>query len=275
MKVSVIVPVGDEAQWQVCRQSISDSITAYRGEVEFEILPCYDLEHKGAYIARNDGLRRATGDWLAWVDCDDTVEPGWASEIVSAIATHPDCDMVVFGIMEERDGRCRCIYSPREHEEDGQEYARWMISGLGMPHWLWHKVFKRGLWDGVQFEGRVKQDYYASLQVLPRLKRVCFIPQCLYRYVRHGHGLSNYVQKMDYDAACKEFLALIEKLPVGWQYEAKRGMGLMLTDVILHDKSVTGANKYLRPYFWQLLTLKGMTFRFRVKSVMAALMLWK
>ena len=80
---------------------------------------------------------------------------------------------------------------------------------------------------------------------------------------------------MDYDAACKAFLVLIEKLPVGWQYEAKRGMGLMLTDVILHDKSATGANKYLRPYFWQLFALKGMTFRFRVKSILAALMFWK
>ena len=164
-------------------------------------------------MARNEGLAKATGDWITWVDCDDYVEPEWFSTISNAIESDTKCDVLVFGVNEIRQGIKRRLYSPDAHTEDGPSYARWMLGGLGMPHWLWHRAFKRELWKDVVFEGRVKQDYQASLQVLPRVKCVKFVPDCIYCYVRHGHGLSNYVQKMDYDAACKGFLMLIERLP--------------------------------------------------------------
>ena len=100
MKISVIVPVGDKNAWSVCKASIEQSLSEYRGEVVAEVLPCFDLEHRGAYIARNEGLERATGDWIAWVDCDDEVEPNWASEICAAIKAHPDVDVIQFDATE-------------------------------------------------------------------------------------------------------------------------------------------------------------------------------
>ena len=275
MKISVIVPVGNMDEWKVCEESILASIAAYSGKMEHELLPCFDLEHRGAYIARNEGLSKATGDWIAWVDCDDVVEPNWFTVIADTLEVNNKCDVLVFGINEVRLGKKRMLYSPNEHIEDGSSYARSMLNGLGMPHWLWHRVFKSELWKGVVFAGRVKQDYQASLQVLPKVKCVKFIPDCLYCYVKHGHGLSNYIQRMDYDEACKGFLGLINKLPEEWRDEARQGMALMLTDVILHDRSALGANKYLRPYFWRILVLRGMSLRFRIKSLLACLFWWR
>lgn len=275
MKISIIIPVGNREEWRVCEASLKASIAAYEGTWEAEIVAVEDLAHEGAYVARNKGLERASGEWITWVDCDDVVEPAWFGTICRAIDAEPTCDVLVFGIIEEKDGKSKTIYSPERHIEEGEKYARWIIGGLGMPHWLWHRAFRRELWEGVKFEGRVKQDYQASLQFLPRVKRVKFIPDRLYHYVRHGHGLSNYVQAMDYDAACKGFLELIGKLPETWQAEARRGLGLMLTDVILHDPRARGANKYLRPYLGQLFTLKGMSLKFRIKAILAALMFWR
>ena len=275
MKISIIVPIGNMEEWAVCERSIRHSINAYNGRVEAEILPCYDLSHRGAYVARNEGLAKASGDWIAWVDCDDVVEPNWFTVIANALESELECDVLVFGIYEMRSGKKHKLYSPDEHIEDGALYARSMLNGLGMPHWLWHRVFKRELWKGVVFDGRVKQDYQASLQVLPKLKQVKFIPDCLYCYIRHGHGLSNYIQRMNYDEACKGFLHLIGKLPEDWRDEARQGLALMLTDVILHDKAAVGANKYLRPYFWRILVLRGMSMRFRIKSLLACLYWWR
>ena len=74
MKVSIIVPVGNKDEWKICEQSILQSINTYKGDVKAELLPCWDLEHTGAWTVRNEGLDKATGDWIAWVDCDDVVE---------------------------------------------------------------------------------------------------------------------------------------------------------------------------------------------------------
>lgn len=275
MKISIIIPVGNVEEWRVCEASLKASIAAYDGAWEAEIVAVEDLAHEGAYVVRNKGLERASGDWITWVDCDDIVEKEWLGTICRAIDAKPECDMLVFGIIEEKDGRARRIYSSEAHIEEGEAYARKMIGGTGMPHWLWHRAFKRELWEGVRFDGRVKQDYQASLQFLPRVKKVQFIPDCLYHYIRHGHGLSNYVQAMDYVEACEGFLRLVEKLPESWREEGRRGVGLLMTDVILHDPKVKGANKYLRPYILDILTMGGMTFRFRIKSLIAALMFWK
>jgi hypothetical protein len=275
VKISIIIPIGDKDAWGECEKSIKASIAAYSGDISAEMLPCWDIDHRGAYVARNEGLSRATGDWITWVDCDDVVEVAWFSTICDSIESNPWFDVLVFGIFEIKDGEKRTIYRPEKHFEDGESYARWMIGGTGMPHWLWHRVFRKELWSGVSFEGRVKQDYHASLQVLPRVKKVLFIPDVVYTYVRHGHGLSNYVQPMDYDGACKGFLRQIEKLPQSWQYEARRGVGLMMVDVILHDPNVRGTNKYLRPFFWDLFVMGGMSLRFRVKCILAALCWWK
>lgn len=48
--------------------------------------------------ARNEGLRRATGDYVAWVDADDEIEDGWLKAIKEAIVDNPDA--VVFGCEE-------------------------------------------------------------------------------------------------------------------------------------------------------------------------------
>ncbi|MEM1345990.1 MAG: glycosyltransferase [Pseudomonadota bacterium] len=40
--------------------------------------------------ARNRGAVRATGDWLAFVDCDVLAEPDWLDTLARAAQTHPD-----------------------------------------------------------------------------------------------------------------------------------------------------------------------------------------
>ena len=281
MKISIIIPVGNLDEWAVCEASLKASIAAYSGSVEAEVLPCYDLDHKGAHVARNEGLRRATGDWVAWVDCDDVVAREWFGEIAEAIERNANplansnaerqlIDVIQFDATEVKDGKMRPLPYGRAGKVSGETFARELLRNDGMPSWLWTRVFRREVLAGVAFAGRVKQDYQMFLQILPRIRNVWSIGKPLYRYIRHGHGLSNYVQSMDYTEAGKGFEAQIEELPVRWLHDARVGLVLTMADVARHSKRENGSRQWVRKYLMSVLFDLKVPFRLKAKALLAA-----
>lgn len=271
MKISVIVPVGDTEQWKRCEESINASISAAPNAIAFEVLPCFDLEHKGAYLARNEGLSKATGDWIAWVDCDDEVESTWASEIAKATQEHPTADIIQFDATEVKDSKTRPLRYRYHGEVSGEQFARELLRNDGMPAWLWTRVFRRELFGGLQFEGRVKHDYGMFLQLLPRIKRVWSIGMSLYRYNRHGMGLSNYAQQMDYGEAGYRFESLIKALPKDWRRDGCVGLALTMADVARHSKVENGSRQWVRKYLRNVLFDCRVPVKLKVKTLLAAI----
>lgn len=279
MKLSVIIPVGNKDAWANAERSIRASIAACKETVEWELLPCFDLEHRGAFTARNEGLRRATGDYVAWVDCDDVLKENWADRIASAVSERSHdgrpIDVLVFAAVELKDGRERLLRFNYPSWMDGDSYGKKMLYGVDAPHWLWNRVFRRELLSGVNLTVPVDEDYQFDLLVLPRVKTVRYLDEALYTYVKHGHGLSSYVRTMDYGAAGREFLDIIEGLPSDWREGSRMGLGLLMPDVVLHDRRAKGAGQWVRKYALQALFRRDVGLRFKIKILLAALMFWK
>lgn len=62
--------------------------------------PCIRAFHKengGAASARNYGIDRAQGEYLLFIDGDDTIEPDTLARIEAALSEHP-ADLVIFGM---------------------------------------------------------------------------------------------------------------------------------------------------------------------------------
>ena len=271
MRVSVIVPIGDMAQWKYCEKSIAVAVSGVPKEVAFEMLPCLDIEHRGAYIARNEGLEKATGDWIAWVDCDDVVEQNWAKEIAEAAIAHPDVDIIQFDAFENRSGNVRLVTYKYKGSVDGEAFARELLRNDGMPAWLWTRVFKHKLFIGVRFEGRVKHDYGMFLKILPQVKSVWSIGKPLYRYMRNGTGLSAYAQQMDYAVAGVWFEKSIAELPPVWRHDANVGLALTMADVARHSGCENGSRKFVRKYLRDVILDVKVPLRLKAKAMRAAM----
>ena len=86
MKISVIIPIGNREVYRSCKDSILQSVAAASGgDCDWELVEVFDDERKGVAWARNEGVRRATGDYVAWMDCDDQVQVRWAAAIVQGL----------------------------------------------------------------------------------------------------------------------------------------------------------------------------------------------
>lgn len=195
MKVSIIIPVGSEEMWPRCRQSIADSIAHCGKPDRFEILPCMDLGRRGVSIARTEGLSRATGEWIAWVDCDDEVEPTWCETILREIEGIGDGDVDVFcfgaSCIRANGTSATMRYCDKRRDVASMRYLCDILCDVGGSTWLWNKVFRKSLFDGLRFEGETQEDFRIMPRVLMRTRRVRTIPDVIYRYMRPSGSLTH------------------------------------------------------------------------------------
>src|SRR5574344_1546873 len=84
----IVVGNGDG---QSAQKKIVDEISAVDPRVKY-----FYVEAKGVSRARNFGVERATGEWIAFVDADDRVPTNWLSRYVGCFDGKPD--MIVGGI---------------------------------------------------------------------------------------------------------------------------------------------------------------------------------
>lgn len=185
MKLSVIVPSLDG--------SVPESLTRYAAEYpEVELVIVKGMSPVSA--ARNEGLRRATGDYIAWVDADDDITPDYFSSILSALRLPTSTStpsLLSFNI--------------RVEWHDGSNRPSYFLDGRATGQ-LWRKVFRRSLFDGLAFEGAVHEDYRIQCQ-MPRDIVCHHIDKVLYVYKRRATGLS---QHHDFMASLSALLGLIK-----------------------------------------------------------------
>ena len=112
MKVSVVTPSFRQLAWlKLCVASVADQVGVEVDHIIQDAGTGSDLEvwaasqpnlrlfvepDAGMYDAINRGLRRATGEICAYLNCDEQYLPGALARVANFFAVHPELD-VVFG----------------------------------------------------------------------------------------------------------------------------------------------------------------------------------
>lgn len=125
--------------------------------------------------ARSEGLKRASGEYVAWVDGDDEIatgSDGWLERILKAIEDLPDIIYLGYRIGDGVTGT-------------RGDMVREILRGRRRMMSLWSVVTRRELWDGVAFDesARVMEDWGVMLKLLERAKTCAKIDAPVYRYV--------------------------------------------------------------------------------------------
>ena len=146
----------------------------------------------GLSDARNAGLDAMHGDFVAFVDSDDYVEPDYVERLYAGIG---DADMSVCSIIrEDSDGITQSeniAITDVPTVIKSEEYLH-----QAMLDWrlvvVWNKLYKASAWESLRFPvGRIHEDEYVLHQVADQCGTINVLPDGLYHYVANENSITH------------------------------------------------------------------------------------
>lgn len=216
LKYSIVIPVYNVEEYlEKCVSSVLNQ--SYKGEYEIIMVDdgstdssgqlCEELkkknpqksikvihqENKGLGGARNTGIMAAQGEYLFFVDSDDSISLE-ALKKLDEFAEKTDCDIISFDSLKvDEDGNE--LYTIKAYTEDGavssiKEKNDVILTG----HGAWNKIIKRKLFteSGVLFPEKL---WFEDLATIPKLypfaDKMGYMSESLYYYLQREGSIMN------------------------------------------------------------------------------------
>lgn len=191
IEVILIDNNSDDDTWNVCKS--------------MEGVKLLKESSQGVGIARNRGIECAAGEYIAFVDSDDYIEPDYIEKLVSAYDV-PDCGLSVCGYFNENEiGKVL-----RKTKGEEQVYLRDdAIDCLLRPDvfegYLWNKLFLSRIIQKNRIRFRediiIWEDLIFAVEYLTNVEKVIYNPEALYHYItRKGSTVNKrFIKRENYD----------------------------------------------------------------------------
>ena len=151
-------------------------------------------ENGGLSDARNVGIEVAKGDYLAFVDSDDWLEPD-AFEAMLALAEKYDAKMVCAGRYNE-DGatgtQSKGLCPEKEEFVPGKELVRRIFRWDHLDSAAWDKLYARELFQEIRYPvGRVVEDVPTTYHLVLLAGGAAMLPRPIYHYLCREQSITN------------------------------------------------------------------------------------
>lgn len=192
-------------------------------------------ENGGLSSARNVGLDKATGEYVTFVDSDDTINPQMIEYLFDAIsANNADISMCGCKTITD-DGKQLAIDS----FADGYIYKnKELINSIVLPLKTasWNKLFKRSVINGNRFpHGKIHgEDLVFLLDIIDQSTKLVTVQYIGYNYFKRGNSIttSSFNNRAFDEVWCKDKAAKIlnqkfpsfEKSACLWRFRARMNL---------------------------------------------------
>lgn len=210
MKVSVIIPVYNGEHcisaclYSLLQQSYTDweAILVNDGSTDHSLsilqsfakmdsrFKVFNQNNRGVVVARDEGIRHACGDYVTFLDIDDTLVPNCLEVFVSQFEENVDIVVSAFNIVRRNKRVKKCIKKATLEKID---YLKKVLRGkYGWE--LCAKVYRRKLFTepiSTPHHIRIGEDAAVYMQLVARSCNVKIINEALYNYIQYPSSASH------------------------------------------------------------------------------------
>lgn len=233
MKISIIVPVYNvELYIKECFESIAaqiykgeiecifvddcgqdDSvaileklIAEYKGPIQFSIV--HHEHNKGLSGARNTGIRKASGDYLYFLDSDDSITSDCIEKLTALAEKYPGVDIVQGSTKSKMDW----LQLKRDQVPEFSNKFKWirrtLLKRYVIPMTAWNKLVRRNFLLKHQLyfvEGMVHEDEIWNFMLAKYVHCISFCYEPTYNYRENENGIMSQVK-----ANSKRYLPVVD-----------------------------------------------------------------
>ena len=169
-------------------------------------------QNGGVSSARNAGLEVARGEWIGFLDADDTAEPDMYEYLIGE-AESARSDIAQGAVFVDYAEKTELLFSPRKSlllRTDSADFARLFAGHVSYGSWC--KIFKRQVICGLRFDEAlvIGEDFRFNLDAIMRAGSILVCPKPVYHYIQNSEGAIHTMLKRDRLTAFRSMLKKAE-----------------------------------------------------------------
>lgn len=156
------------------------------------------IKNGGVYAARNFGLGKSIGDYVTFIDADDTIENNYVETLFCELQKN-DCDIA------------QCNYSNVHNEvktpvgetgevlvQSSEEAIAYIMQGKKYVVGLWPKLYKKKLFINIPHCENIKvnEDYLVNFIAFQNAEKTVFIDLPLYNYYCNDDSVTHTINQV-------------------------------------------------------------------------------
>lgn len=165
---------------------------------KYEDIKVIHKKNAGVSAARNSGIEVASGDYIGFVDGDDTVDENMF-EILIKNAIKYDADISHCGYKMVFPSRIDYYHNTGTLFEQNNEIGlKDLLTGNRVEPGIWNKIYKKELFKDIHIDESIKinEDLLINYYLFKKAKKSIFYDKCFYNYtIRKGSAATSKVNK--------------------------------------------------------------------------------